>query len=83
MTVSDRPNIYIPQRRFAGGFGLGITSTPPHPPFFLSASTDQHVKCRMRRLMKYLHKEGDACVGHGVGQTQDAAAHDGVAQVED
>lgn len=30
-----------------------------------------------------LHKQGDASVGHGKGQTQDATAHDGVAQVED
>lgn len=30
-----------------------------------------------------LHKQGDAGVGHSVGQTQDAAAHDGVPQVED
>lgn len=30
-----------------------------------------------------LHKQGDAGVGHGPGQTQDAAAHDGIAQVED
>lgn len=32
--------------------------------------------------MSNSHKEGDAGVGHGVGQAQDAAAHDGVAQVE-
>lgn len=31
----------------------------------------------------YSRKENDAGVGHGVGQAQDAAAHDGVAQVED
>ena len=74
---SDRPNIYIPQRLFAGVFGTGITS------FLSTTSTDQPVKCRMLWLRKDLHKEGDASVGHSVGQTQDAAAHDGVAQVED
>lgn len=31
----------------------------------------------------HLHKQGDASVGHGVGQTQDTTAHDGVAQVKD
>lgn len=34
-------------------------------------------------MYKHLHKQGDAGVGHGVGQSQDAAAHDGVAKVED
>lgn len=28
-------------------------------------------------------KEDDPCVGHGVRQSQDPTAHDGVAQVED
>lgn len=32
---------------------------------------------------KYLREEHDASVSHGEGQAQDAAAHDGVAQVED
>lgn len=31
----------------------------------------------------HLHKQNDARVGHGVGQTQDPAAHDGITQVED
>lgn len=30
----------------------------------------------------HLHEKQDARVGHGVGQAQDPAAHDGVAQVE-
>lgn len=31
----------------------------------------------------YSHEEDDSGVGHGEGQAQDPAAHDGVAQVED
>lgn len=27
-------------------------------------------------------EEEDPCVGHGIGQSQDAAAHDGVAEIE-
>lgn len=27
-------------------------------------------------------EEDDSCVGHGIGQPQDAAAHDGIAEVE-
>lgn len=27
-------------------------------------------------------EEEDPCVGHGIGQPQDAAAHDGIAEVE-
>lgn len=32
---------------------------------------------------QHSQEEDDASVGHGVGQPQDAAAHDGIAQVED
>lgn len=34
-------------------------------------------------ILLYLRKEHYASVSHGEGQAQDAAAHDGVAQVED
>lgn len=36
-----------------------------------------------RKPLGYSQEEDDACVGHGVRQTQNAAAHDGVAEVED
>lgn len=32
---------------------------------------------------RHSQEEDDAGVGHGVGQTEDAAAHDGVTEVED
>ena len=31
----------------------------------------------------YSQKQNDSGVGHGVGQSQDPAAHNGVAEVED
>lgn len=34
-------------------------------------------------ILHYLRKEHYASVSHGEGQAQDAAAHDGVAQIED
>lgn len=37
----------------------------------------------IHKIGKYLHKQSDASVCHSVGKTQDATAHDGVAQVED
>lgn len=42
----------------------------------------QHSLCNEKESLD-LRKENNAGVGHGVGQAQDAAAHDGVAQVED
>lgn len=35
------------------------------------------------KFLLYSREKHDAGVGHGEGQTEDAAAHDGVAQVED
>lgn len=37
----------------------------------------------MQRRRSDSQEEDHPSVGHGVGQSQDAAAHDGVAQVED
>lgn len=34
-------------------------------------------------MKAYLQKQDDPCIGHGVCQSQDATAHNGVAQVED
>ena len=48
--------------------------------------THAHERTHTQRLGGTLaghsHEEGDAGVGHGVGEAQDAAAHDGVAQVK-
>lgn len=42
------------------------------------------MQCTIYLLVQtYLRKENDASVCHGEGQAQDAAAHNGVAQVED
>lgn len=30
----------------------------------------------------HLREQHDSCVGHGIGEAQDAAAHDGVTEVE-
>lgn len=30
----------------------------------------------------YLHEKDNSCVGHGVGEPQDATAHNGIAEVE-
>lgn len=48
--------------------------TKPHLPPLLQAH---------QRNLYNLQEQGDARVGHGPGQTQDATAHDGVTQVED
>ena len=37
----------------------------------------------MAEVNTHLHKKHNASVGHGVGETQDAAAHDRITQVED
>lgn len=49
----------------------------------LPASPNMPLSLLFPLLWGYLRKENDASVGHGKGQAQDAAAHNGVAQVED
>lgn len=49
-----------------------LRKSPPHPDPPRAPAGAQHSQ-----------EEDDAGVGHGIGQPQDAAAHDGVAQVED
>lgn len=38
---------------------------------------------RESKNMRNLQKQDDPCIGHGVCQSQDPTAHNGVAQVED
>ena len=51
-----------------------MRETQPH----LAASSELYVWTD-----RHSHKQSDPGVGHGVGQTQDAAAHDGISEVED
>lgn len=37
----------------------------------------------IEKLVSDLQKEDDASVGHGVCQTQNPTAHDGIAEIED
>lgn len=49
----------------------------------LNESRDGCECLRQEVKLRDSQEEDDAGVGHGVGQTQDAAAHDGVTEVED
>lgn len=80
MQTDDRGHHYLPRRPQRPLSQLFIGSDA------YNASTGQQEMDGVRRQKSNAEQQGqeeeDPRVGHGIGQPQDAAAHDGVAEVE-